>query len=87
MIETSRPDDFNLVLRAMPKLKRTDLSNNVHQMRPDMPIIFFTGFSEKPRAGGMESGVEAVMKPYGMKQIAESIEKVLRAQKARFEKT
>ena len=81
----SRPGEFDLIITdyTMPKLTGTDLSKEIRQIRPDIPIILCTGFSEKVTATiAVDLGVELVMKPFSMKQIAESIRKVLRAQKS-----
>ena len=78
-----RPGEFDLIITdyTMPKLTGTDLSKEIHQIRPDIPIILCTGFSEKLTAdGAIDLGVELVMKPFSMRQIAELIRKVLRAQ-------
>ncbi len=81
----SRPCAFDLVMTdyTMPKLTGLDLFKEIHQTRPDIPIILCTGFSEKITPEGLtDLGVELVMKPFSMKQIAESIHKVLRARES-----
>jgi PAS domain S-box-containing protein len=77
----STPGEFDLVITdfTMPKLTGKDLSKEIHRIRPDIPIILCTGFSEKltvEMAGDL--GVELMMKPLSMKQIAELVRKVLR---------
>ncbi len=81
----SRPGEFDLIITdyTMPKLTGTDLSKEILCIRPDIPIIVCTGFSEKLTAhGAMDLGVELMMKPFSMKQIAELIRRVLRGQTA-----
>ncbi len=78
----SRPEEFDLVVTdyTMPKLTGTDLSSAIRQIRADIPIILCTGFSEKvTEEGAMDLGMELVMKPFSMKQIAESVRKALGA--------
>jgi PAS domain S-box-containing protein len=78
-----RPGEFDLIISdyTMPKLTGIDLFKEIRQIRPDIPIILCTGFSEKVTATiAVDLGVELVMKPFSMKQIAELIRKVLRAQ-------
>jgi two-component system cell cycle sensor histidine kinase/response regulator CckA len=76
----SRPGDFGLIITdyTMPKLSGADLSKEIRQIRPDIPIILCTGFSEKVTPTvAMDLGMEFVMKPFSMKQIAELVRKVL----------
>ena len=78
----SNPGEFDLIVTdyTMPEMTGADLSKEIHKIRPDIPIMLCTGFSEKLTAeGARDLGVEFVMKPLSMKQIAESIRKVLRA--------
>ena len=76
----SRPGEFDLVITdcTMPNLTGIDLSREIRLIRPHIPIILCTGFSEKvTEKGAMDLGVELAMKPFGMKQIAELVQKVL----------
>jgi len=43
------PDDFDLVITdmAMPKMIGTELSQKILEVRPDIPIIIWSGYSEK----------------------------------------
>lgn len=77
----SRPGEFDLIITdyTMPNLTGIDLSKEIRRIQPDIPIILCTGFSEKvTEKGAMDLGVELAMKPFGMKQIAELVRKVLR---------
>jgi PAS domain S-box-containing protein len=79
----STPGNFDLVITdyTMPNMTGTDLSKDLRQIRPDIPIILCTGFSEKvtPTVAA-DHGLELVMKPFSMKQIAELVRKALQAQ-------
>ena len=78
----SRPGEFDLIITdyTMPNLTGIDLSKEIRRIQPDIPIILCTGFSEKvTEKGAIDLGVELAMKPFGMKQIAELVRKVLRA--------
>jgi CheY-like chemotaxis protein len=80
----SRPEEFDLVITdyTMPELTGTDLSKEIRRTRVDIPIILCTGFSEKITAEvAADLGVELVMKPFSMKQISQSVRKVLRARR------
>jgi PAS domain S-box-containing protein len=80
----SSPDEFDLVITdyTMPKLTGLDFAREVFRIRPDMPIMLCTGFSEKITPDSVkELGVGLLMKPYGMRQISEAIRKILDARK------
>jgi PAS domain S-box-containing protein len=81
----ARPGEIDLIITdyTMPKLTGTDLSKEIRQIRPEIPIILCTGFSEKvTESVAIDLGVELVMKPYPVKQIAELVRKVLRVQES-----
>ncbi|MFZ0931385.1 MAG: PAS domain S-box protein [Syntrophobacteraceae bacterium] len=81
----SRPDEFDLIITdyTMPNLTGIDLSREIRQIQPDIPIILCTGFSEKvTEESAVDLGVGLVMKPFSMKQIAELVRKVLRARES-----
>jgi PAS domain S-box-containing protein len=78
---SSQPDKFDLVItdHTMPKMTGVDLAKELMQIRPDIPVILCTGYSklitkEKIRKIGIK---EFVMKPIVMRDIAETIRKVL----------
>ncbi|MEN6438889.1 MAG: PAS domain S-box protein [Syntrophobacter sp.] len=76
----ARPDEIDLVITdyTMAKLTGTGLAKKIRQIRPDIPIILATGFSEKvTEATASASGLELIMKPFGMRQIAELVRKAL----------
>jgi signal transduction histidine kinase/CheY-like chemotaxis protein len=77
----ARPDDFDLILtdKTMPNLTGFDLGKECKVIRPDIPIILCTGFSESSlllRAGSMGIS-EIIMKPLLMRDLAGAIRKVL----------
>jgi PAS domain S-box-containing protein len=77
----NKPQEFDLVItdQTMPNMTGKDLAKELMVIRPDIPIILCTGFSEKideRRAG--EMGINAfVMKPIVMGKIANTIRVVL----------
>jgi PAS domain S-box-containing protein len=80
----SSPDEFDLVITdyTMPKLTGLDLAREVLRVRPDIPVLLCTGFSEKITPDSMkELGIGLLMKPYGMGEISEAVRKVLDARK------
>jgi PAS domain S-box-containing protein len=80
----SNPDEFDLLITdyTMPKLTGLDFAREVLRIRPDMPVLLCTGYSEKVTPDSMkELGVRFLMKPYGMRQISEEVRKILDAKK------
>jgi len=76
----NNPDRFDLVIsdKTMPQMTGFDLARELKQIRPDIPIILCTGFSDttdsdKAKAMGI-SGL--VMKPIVMREMAETIKRV-----------
>jgi PAS domain S-box-containing protein len=75
------PGEFDLVItdQTMPKMTGVSLSERLLQIRPDIPIILCTGYSdlvseETARVKGIR---ELVMKPVARKEMAEVIHRVL----------
>jgi CheY-like chemotaxis protein len=78
----AQPDAFDLVItdQTMPKMTGLELSKQLMAIRPDLPVILCTGFSdcltpEKRKAAGIRA---LVMKPMNMNDIASTIRKVLK---------
>ncbi|MEW5912314.1 MAG: PAS domain S-box protein [Thermodesulfobacteriota bacterium] len=77
----SRPDDFDLIITdfTMPGLTGLALAQQVLALRPQMPIIICTGFSqqlseEKARAAGIR---RVALKPLAGRQLARLVRQVL----------
>ena len=77
----TQPDQFDLVMTdmTMPGMTGADLSQEILQIRPDLPIILCTGLSEiiteeKAMAMGIR---EFVMKPLNLRSIAELVRRAL----------
>ncbi len=76
-----QPSRFDLVITdmTMPHITGTELAEKMMQIRPDVPIILCTGFSEnidEKRARKM--GLSAlVFKPFSARNIAEAVRKAL----------
>ncbi|HUV59629.1 MAG TPA: PAS domain S-box protein [Desulfatiglandales bacterium] len=74
-------DKFDLIISdmTMPKMTGDELAKELMTIRPDIPIILCTGFSEhineeKAKAIGIQ---KLVMKPFIMREMAEAIRQVL----------
>jgi len=77
-----RPYDFDLIISdlTMPFLTGTDLSKEIHKIRPDIPFILYTGNDitidkEKTCASGVDTFLQ---KPFRKKDLACKIRSVFR---------
>ena len=77
----AQPQKFDLVItdKTMPQMTGVDLAQAILQIRPEMPIILCTGFSEdispeNVRVMGLRS---LVMKPFVMRDLATTVRRVL----------
>ncbi len=87
-LETFRaaPGDFDLVLSdyLMPGMVGIDLAREIHNVRPDVPIVMLTGFiedlpDETIRAAGIR---KLVAKPATLSELGEALREVLAARNA-----
>ena len=77
----AKPDQFDLVITdmIMPKMTGEMLAKELIAIRPDIPVILCTGYSEciiKDRA--REMGGAVLMKPFDLFEMGVTIRKVLR---------
>jgi CheY-like chemotaxis protein len=77
----AQPDKFDLVItdQTMPHMTGMQLSQEIIRIRPDIPIILCTGYSEKvseEKIKGMGIN-ELLMKPINLRHLAEAVRKVL----------
>ncbi len=77
------PERFDLVITdmTMPKLTGTQLAHEIKVLRPDLPIILFTGYSEKISADSICTlGLQGfITKPINRPKLFETISKVLKS--------
>jgi PAS domain S-box-containing protein len=70
-------DKFDLVItdQTMPHMTGIDLANELISLRPDIPIVLCTGFSEKVNADSAKAmGIRAfLMKPFTIEEIAKTV--------------
>lgn len=73
--------DFDLVLTdlTMPELTGLELSEKIKKVRPDIPIILFTGYSDQvSKNAAVEAGIdEYCMKPISMRDLSNVVGKFL----------
>ncbi len=77
-----KPDGFDLVItdQAMPRLTGVELARALIKVRPDIPIILCTGFSEKVNGETVgHDGIRSfVMKPFSIEEISKHIRVALK---------
>lgn len=82
---SAAPDDFDLILTdlTMPNMTGLQLARKIKEIRPDIPIVLCTGFSETITSGQIASmGVaDFLMKPIDKKSLAHAIRRVLDKEK------
>lgn len=75
------PLDYDLVItdQKMPRMSGMDLARKITEIRPDIPVILSTGYSESVSPEGAKAaGIqEYIMKPVVMRELAETIRRVL----------
>ncbi|MBW2605022.1 MAG: PAS domain S-box protein [Deltaproteobacteria bacterium] len=79
-IFTSQPNRFDLVVtdQTMPKMTGLELSRRLHAVRPDLPVIVCTGFSERINGKtANQIGVSHILyKPASRRDLAIAVRKV-----------
>jgi CheY-like chemotaxis protein/anti-sigma regulatory factor (Ser/Thr protein kinase) len=79
------PQQFDLVItdQTMPQMTGLELAREIHRVRPDIPVILCTGFSETIGEDNFRShGIDAfIMKPMPRREIAFLIRHVLEQRK------
>jgi PAS domain S-box-containing protein len=76
------PSAFDVVItdQTMPRMSGLELAAALDKVRPDIPVILCTGFSEKVNGAmvGQHGIREFVMKPFTLRQISELINKAVK---------
>jgi CheY-like chemotaxis protein len=74
--------DIDLVVtdHAMPTMTGTELARQIHQFRPDIPVILATGYAELPN--GEDPALPRLGKPYKPEELAAAIEAQMRKKAA-----
>jgi PAS domain S-box-containing protein len=86
----ARSDTFDLVItdQIMPELSGLELSQKILEMRPDIPILICTGFSDRINKKKIKDiGIrEVILKPLKIREIAQVVRRVLDKSKKRYKK-
>lgn len=78
------PDKYDLIITdmTMPQMTGDKLSKAIKEIRPDIPVILCTGFSERIEGREKELAIDGIlMKPIAKQQMAETVRAVLDASK------
>jgi CheY-like chemotaxis protein len=79
----ANPDKFDMVITdmAMPNISGDQLASELIKIRPDIPVVICTGFSERmPEERAKTLGIKGfLMKPIVMKDLSKTIREVLDA--------
>jgi PAS domain S-box-containing protein len=77
----SHPQDFDLVIsdRTMPRMTGFELAQRIKSIRPDIPLILCTGYSDELEVEHAAAlGINRmVMKPLGMNELADAVRSAL----------
>jgi PAS domain S-box-containing protein len=72
------PIDMLLTDVIMPELGGPELAERAARRRPQMKVLFISGFENRPnRAGGIESGAPFLSKPFTAEGLARKVREVL----------
>jgi two-component system cell cycle sensor histidine kinase/response regulator CckA len=64
---------------VMPQMDGPTLVRKVREMRPDMRVIFISGYAEDRFKGDLDESVHFLPKPFSLKQLAAKVKEVMRA--------
>ncbi|MGA9539008.1 MAG: response regulator [Desulfobacterales bacterium] len=77
----SHPQDFDLVIsdRTMPRMTGFELAEQIKTIRPDIPIILCTGYSDEIEVerAATQGISRMLMKPLGMNELADAVRSAL----------
>ena len=77
-------EDIQLVILdvMMPRLGGVEAYSQIHQMKPDMPVVFTTGHTEESAALGVavQQGAVVLQKPYMPDALIRTVRSALRKQ-------
>ncbi|HUJ69260.1 MAG TPA: response regulator, partial [Syntrophorhabdales bacterium] len=78
----AQPDTFDIVItdQTMPGMTGITLAKSLLKVRPDLPIVLCTGYSDAvSQASAKTAGVrEFLMKPVARQDLAEAVRRALR---------
>jgi CheY-like chemotaxis protein len=71
--------DLLLTDIVMPGMNGRELAGNAQRIRPEMPVLYMTGYSRNAvvHQGRLDDGVELLHKPVTQAELAERVRKIL----------
>ena len=77
-LELARRDRFDAVFSdvVMPGMSGLELADELARLRPELPVILTTGYSDEIAAGGT-GGRPVILKPYGLDVLAAALDQAL----------
>jgi two-component system cell cycle sensor histidine kinase/response regulator CckA len=76
-------DEISLLLMdvVMPKMTGTDAYEKISAMRPGIPVIFTSGYSEQGAylTSALQAGATVLQKPYGARSVARKVRELIDA--------
>jgi two-component system cell cycle sensor histidine kinase/response regulator CckA len=78
--EQQDPIDLLITDVVMPRLDGPALVREVREKRPDLPVIFISGYAEDSfrQRLGREAGIHFLPKPFSLKELAGKVKEVMR---------
>jgi len=79
LLQPDRRIDLMLTDVVMPGINGRELAKRVHALRPDLPILYMTGYSRNAvmHQGRLDEGVELLQKPVTQAQLANRVREML----------
>jgi PAS domain S-box-containing protein len=78
ILQSSQRVDLLVSDIGLPGLKGRQLADAARVMRPDLKVLFVTGYAENAAGSSfLEAGMEIIIKPFGMDILAEKIRSIL----------
>ena len=78
ILERGDPCDLIVIDVVMPGLSGTDTVRLARQTRPDLKVLFVTGFADRSGLTGEGSGDLLIMKPFKPAILAEAVQRAMR---------
>jgi CheY-like chemotaxis protein len=79
LLQEDRRVDLLLTDIVMPGINGRELGRRAHTMRPELPILYMTGYSRNAvvHHGRLDEGVELLQKPVSQAQLAAQVRRLL----------
>jgi CheY-like chemotaxis protein len=79
LIDDAKKVDLLLTDVIMPGLTGRELARRAQALRPDLPVLFMTGYSRNAvvHQGRLDEGVELIQKPVSQAQLSARIRQIL----------